>query len=565
MSIEKCREKYRELFLPQNNVAGLEENNDNDSDRVTKESDFQLFFFKEMNNALFSAEYLRDDFLDKIREFENEIANDRTRFSAAISCTLQRLRDVLLEIINKIEGKQIYTYSYFEFIKPRYVDDFQYFSIWLDIVLRLTYIDHTLISNTKYRDELLLLITRLEEARLGIDNKDFDNIYQRLLIKAAFLLQKLELFNKQEIRFISVKSEIREIKDICDSCCALKEYYSLFKDMYQNRIPERTIKEHEASINSVGSLYSYVVLAYNYATTSKERREIEYNFEKIKALKERFIKFKERSEASLSSCKFDRYAIRTVQSFIHNCYFSLFTKSKECTIASLQDELENIKEVEARTGIRNYHPYKKALDFLKSLSQEVERNVNWNFEEITELYNQVYKKYVENYKASIREHLYPFQLTIEECKVQSEFGEIFVASSFARPISPRKLKDSEQDFREVALSSRVNMHALERERELQTLVKNTREELTGYRKEIFEYIGVFIAIATILFGGVQHFLQAKSAQASIRNFLSIGILLALFMLVLYFVVYKKEKSFWYLIAFIGLCIVLLFLLPIFQL
>ena len=236
MSIEKYREKDRELFLPQNNVAGLEENNDNDSDRVTKESDFQLFFFKEMNNALFSAEYLRDDFLDKIREFENEIANDRTRFSAAISCTLQRLRDVLLEIINKIEGKQIYTYSYFEFIKPRYVDDFQYFSIWLDIVLRLTYIDHTLISNTKYRDELLLLITRLEEARLGIDNKDFDNIYQRLLIKAAFLLQKLELFNKQEIRFISVKSEIREIKDICDSCLALREYYSLFKDMYPNRI-----------------------------------------------------------------------------------------------------------------------------------------------------------------------------------------------------------------------------------------------------------------------------------------------------------------------------------------
>ena len=564
MSIEKCREKYRELFLPQNNVAGLEENNDNDSDRVTKESDFQLFFFKEMNNALFSAEYLRDDFLDKIREFENEIANDRTRFSAAISCTLQRLRDVLLEIINKIEGKQIYTYSYFEFIKPRYVDDFQYFSIWLDIVLRLTYIDHTLISNTKYRDELLLLITRLEEARLGIDNKDFDNIYQRLLIKAAFLLQKLELFNKQEIRFISVKSEIREIKDICDSCLALREYYSLFKDMYPSRIPERTIKKHEASINSVGSLYSYVVLAYNYATTSKERREIEYNFEKIKALKEHFIKFKERSEASLSSCKFDKYAIRTVQSFIHNCYFSLFTKSKECTIASLQNELENIKEVEARTGIRNYHPYKKALSFLMRKLQE-EEYILPIYKENLALYEEIYNSYAIRYDASIREHLYPFQLTIEECKVQTEFGEIFVASSFARPISPRKLKDSEQDFREVALSSRVNMHALERERELQTLVKNTREELTGYRKEIFEYIGVFIAIATILFGGVQHFLQAKSAQASIRNFLSIGILLALFMLVLYFVVYKREKSFWYLIAFIVLCIVLLFLLPIFQL
>lgn len=562
LCIERCIAEFDKLSLSYDEI---DEDNITQFEKTPLEINipdllqFQQVFFVEMNNALFNGEYLSSGYINKIAEFENKVVQYNQTLYGSLRCALQGLRDLVLEIRGIVDRKHPY-------LAPSYstsnnFEDFLQIDFWTAVSLRLAYIDHTLICNTQYRDELVRLIIKILEKIEGItDSKQSGETYKKLLVKAAFLLKKIWMNDNDVELSISAASKIYEVKDIIAQWGAeMGDFFKLYDNLYPNLLPRERLDDYEAQLKKKNySLQLFVILAYNYATTNKENKcSVKYNLKELRELSASFQEYKRDAKGEL----FDKYALWTVDSFIQNCHFSLFTRSEECTITSLRDELENVKQVEAKTGIRHYHPYKKALNFLKSRFQELEKGENEiaKAKECLELYNLVYKRYVENYDACIREHLYPFQLTVSECIVKTDhYGEMFIASSLARPIIPRKLKDAEREFRELKLYGRVSVQVRERQFELQKLVDETNDKLIGYRKEIFEYIGVFIAIATILFGGVQHFLQVKSAQASIRNFLSIGILLALFMLVLYFVVYKREKSFRYLIAFIGLCIVLLF-------
>ncbi len=557
--IDKCIEEFDKLSSAYGEIVADDNTQSREALMNRAVGDFQYTFFVEMNNALFRGEYLYDNYIRKIGEFESKVVHyDEVVLFGSVRHALQCLRDLVLEIRGIVDRKHFYlapSYSTKKRLGNTLID------FWTEVSLPLAYIDHTLICDAQHRDDLVRLIIQIMEKINGITESNLsDKTFERLLIKATFLLKKIWIYDNDVELSISIASKIYEVKDVVKAWSPkIGDYFTLFTKMYSKPLTDALLLKYEDLFESKNyySLQCFVVLAYNYATINRENKNtIKHNLKKLRVLRDRFQAYKFPTDCN----QFDRYAFRTVDCFIQNCYFSLFTKSQECTIDKLRDELENVKELERRTGIRNYHPYKKALNFLKSSFQEYEKIGNEISKESLELYNYIYKKYEENYKACIREHLYTFQLTVNECIASTDdYGDIFVASLLALPIIPEKLEEARLEFREVKLYGRVSVDIRERQQELEKLVNETNDNLIGYRKEIFEYLGVFIALATILFGSIQYFLKENTTITSIQNFLSIAILLALFMLLLDFVASKKRPL--YLFIMLTLFILLLILLP----
>lgn len=70
LHIDNCVAKYKALFPLEDNPSKTEET-DIDKEVLTKEKydEFERFFFIEMNNALFSGEYLEDGYIQRIEKF----------------------------------------------------------------------------------------------------------------------------------------------------------------------------------------------------------------------------------------------------------------------------------------------------------------------------------------------------------------------------------------------------------------------------------------------------------------------------------------------------------------
>lgn len=202
--------------------------------------------------------------------------------------------------------------------------------------------------------------------------------------------------------------------------------------------------------------------------------------------------------------------------------------------------------------MRNYHPYKKALKFLSNLlvgdSLENQKDKEAN----TELFNEIFEKYKSTYELCIKKRFSPFLLPKKECCTKDN---LFIASTFSRPISPGKLRESEREFRDLRQYLDTSKRLEKREREIKAIASR----LDSFRKESFEYLGVFITVITFLFGSTQLFGNKESQLPSviITNIASLGIVLGMFMAMLYIVLYCKRWRVLSLLGLILLCFLIL--------
>ena len=72
-------------------------------------------------------------------------------------------------------------------------------------------------------------------------------------------------------------------------------------------------------------------------------------------------------------------------------------------------------------------------------------------------------------------------------------------------------------------------------------INEIANKIKDFRRESFEYLGIFITIITFLFGSIQLFgNNTIKLAASIVNIVSLGIVLGLFIAMLYIVLYCKR-------------------------
>ena len=299
--------------------------------------------------------------------------------------------------------------------------------------------------------------------------------------------------------------------------------------MYPCRYEKELIRKYQKEFSEKNfSSTGFIVLAYYYDTS--ERKSVQ----RLKNLLEDFHEY-EASMKIKDLSKFDSEAIQSIKSYISNCHFSLSLKQQDYTIDNLKGDIAEIEAIQEETGITNYHPYKKALSFLYKHIENLKEDESKQLQNGLELYNKLYKKYKSTYQECILRHFTPFQLLKCDCKTDDT---IFFASTFSKPISPSKLEDDERKYRDLMLYLGMKERLAKREAEITSVANSIRD----FRRQSFEYLGIFITIITFLFGSIQLFGNKEiTPKASIINIVSLGIVLAIFMAMLYIILYSKRK------------------------
>lgn len=135
-----------------------------------------------------------------------------------------------------------------------------------------------------------------------------------------------------------------------------------------------------------------------------------------------------------------------------------------------------------------------------------------------------------------------------------------MVSSLSKPISPSKLREDEREFRDIKQYLIVKARLSKREEEINDIANKIKD----FRRESFEYLGIFITVITFLFGSIQLFgNNSIKLVASIINIVSLGIVLGLFMAMLYIVLYCKRNRNLFLFGFIIFSLTVLILFNIY--
>ena len=549
LHIEECIDKYKKFFSQEDNSNGSSEKHSPEEEEVlTKEKyeEFERIFFIEMNNALFVGEYLEDDYTKKIERFENILLNNDSKFSPCIRDALKGLRRVIFRIQTdnrKLQVNLIRNNS----AAAGLLKGFPYYNAWHTISLELLYIDHTLINKRGYRETLIQLYYEIEETTKGLDNEDLREVYQKLKSKCSFLLGKTFVFDNKEKYYYSVDFEKKKVNEIIKGDTFNKEFSSLFAQMYPCRYEKELICKYQIEFSEKNfSSTGFIVLAYYYDTS--ERKSVQ----RLKNLLEDFHEYEE-SMKNKDLSKFDSEAIQSIKSYISNCHFSLSLKQQDYTIDNLKGDIAKIEASQEETGITNYHPYKKALSFLYKHIENLKEDESKQLQNGLELYDELYKKYKSTYQECILRHFTPFQLLKCDCKTDDT---IFFASTFSKPISPSKLEDDERKYRDLMLYLGMKERLAKREAEITSVANSIRD----FRRQSFEYLGIFITIITFLFGSIQLFGNKEiTPKASIINIVSLGIVLAIFMAMLYIILYSTKRKIFTLFIFVIVSLIVLVL------
>ena len=414
LHIDNCIGKYKESFPLKDNSKESEEI-DIDKKILTKEKydEFERFFFIEMNNDLFSGEYLRDDYIQRIEKFENDLFADDSKDSASIREALKELREILFNIQNKIkvDNRDLQVaLTRNDQIRSSQVNGYQYYYAWRAISLSLIYLDHTLVNKREYRELLIKLYYEIQATINGLDNKDLLEVYRKLESKCSFLLGKTFVYDDVENYYYSVDFEIKKAKEIIKGDDFNKDFLDLFTKMYPCKYGRDIVNEYQQSFSEKKfSSIGFVLLSYYYGTSEKKSVQrldnLLYNFKEYEQnLRE--------EDVSL----FNSYAIRSIKNYISNCRFSLLLKQGNYIVDNLKNDLNEIESIQEETGIVNYHPYKKALSFLGNYLGSLKDGGNKEFQDGLDLYNKIFKKYKSVYEECILRHFTPFQLIVEDCK-----------------------------------------------------------------------------------------------------------------------------------------------------
>lgn len=540
--IDNCVKRYKELFSSDDTPREAEET-DIDQKILTKEKydDFERFFFIEMNNALFSGEYLEDGYIQKVEVFENNLLVDDSQYSANIRECLKELREIVFNIQNKIKvdnrNLQV-ALTRNDKIRSSHANEYQYYNAWRVLSLGLMYLDHTIINTKDYRGNLIRLYYEIQAKAEGLDNEELVDVYHKLESKCSYLLRKTFVHEDVEEYYYSVDFEIKKANEIIKGDDYNKDFLSLFSKMYPCKYGKGIVNKFQQSFseNKFSSI-GFVLLSYYYGTSEKS------SVQRLDNLLDNFTEY-EQSLREESISQFNSYAIRSIKNYISNCRFSLLLKQENYTVENLKIDLNEIESIQEETGIINYHPYKKALSFLGKHLEGFKEEEYIKFQDGLNLYNKIFEKYKSIYEKCIGVHFTPFQLMIEDCKTQ---GGIFIASSLSKPISPSKLREDEREFRDIKQYLKVKDRLSKREEEINDIANKIKD----FRRESFEYLGIFITVITFLFGSIQLFgSNTIKLAALIVNIVSLGIVLGLFMAMLYIVLYCKRNRIWLLITFI---------------
>ena len=411
------------------------------------------------------------------------------------------------------------------------------FGALYNILIDITRIDHFLSYGKKTIDNLILYHTELTN---GIEGKNLpDNVLQVLDVldkKCLFLLKKLLVDDNTEFDYmIDFKPHHSDISKLdLGSFEIMDKRFEFYRaESYSNDVmgDELDIKARNKSL-PIGQ-YTLLMKYYKDAkrTIHPQIDNIINDFDQIYSYLSDIF----------TSRSLDIYALGTLRNYMYNCRFSFLMKNPTYTFEDLQNDLNEIIDIQYKTGVLNFYPYRKAFEKAMQLFRREDKLEKLQFHKYKEFMQLCISRFEEAMQWCRENCFYPIQNTYRECLVAVQgFGAVFIASSFCRPVRYEKLQDELNSFKNQLLLV-DNEIALREEKEE---MKNLKKDIDNSRTREIEMLSVFTAIITFLFGTIGFFADNEEHDYVhlLYSVFGLGAILMIFVCGIHLITIRREKN-----------------------
>jgi uncharacterized membrane protein len=434
----------------------------------------------------------------------------------------------------------------------------KYFRLLKDLIFPLCYIEHHLSFSKKNLERITVLLERIKYEKSRETDERCLKVFQLAVYKGSFILKKLlRKDDSFEILIDLQKSEITR-NSIMGFTPDIEKLFLYFQNIHEDQqYTENVILEDQQSIEKKNETFMQIAHLMNYYCTKGGSED------RVKNLLNYFEKKYDNIYAKKIKHNFDKYALRTLRNFMYNCQLSFILQKDECTIEELRNKIEQIENIQEETSIRNFYPYKKAIEFLikEAKSKIVKRNTSFDYNGTIQLLDSYIKKFDKNIDWCKSHCFYPVQLLLNECIVSIDNDKLFLPSSISRPIDYEKLERDRENFRADIEYIRNSLIYIKDKIDTEII----KEELKNTEKRYLQIGGILIGVVTFLFGSINIFSQQTSTPRQLfESTMYLGIILVLFALLLVVVIeYWKREINKIRVAICGIIFVIYTILVIF--
>ena len=412
----------------------------------------------------------------------------------------------------------------------------KYFILLKDLIFPLCYIEHHLSFSRKNLERITVLLERIKYEKSRETDERCKKVFQLAVYKGSFILKKLlRKDDSFEILIDLQKSEITR-NSIMGFTPDIEKLFLYFQNIHEDQqYTENVILEDQQSIEKKNEKFMQIAHLMNYYCTKGGSED------RVKNLLNYFEKKYDNIYAKKIKHNFDKYALRTLRNFMYNCQLSFILQKDKCKIEELRNKIEQIENIQEETNIRNFYPYKKAIEFLiKEAKSKIEkRDTSFDYDNQIKLLDSYFGKFDKNIDWCKSHCFYPVQLLLKECIVYIENDKLFLPSSISRPIDYEKLERVRESFRADIEYIRNSVIYIKDKIDTETI----KEELKNIEKRYLEIGGVLIGVVTFLFGSINIFSEQTSTLRQLfESTMYLGIILVLFAILLIVVIeYWKGK------------------------
>lgn len=413
------------------------------------------------------------------------------------------------------------------------------FKILSDYVLEVCFKEHILSYKLNDIKELILIKESASVFKSTLSSKS-KLIIETVDEKCLFLLKKL--LHQDGDSLYAIDFNTKHINGKSEDLKFLDQIYKNYLYFQTpSSYPKEIIRQWQNSCytkNQTKASYMVSLMRY-YSCNNATLTQIENLVNSFNELYNNIL-------PSFSDRPFDILALKSIKNYMYNCKLSFRLKQRVCTLETFKELIEEIVTLQKETCISNFHPHKKAVEYLiKSIKSDLQAS---NFlEEIECEKFLMLEESLKNLEKSINwckeQRYYPFQLMYNECiSANAQLGiVIFTPSSYSKPIRYNELEEELQQ-----LKSEVHLlkNKIELKNELQEIVV-IKEDIEKNKRSSIEILGLFTAIITFLVGCISIFQGQKEGitlTEQIQYSISLGIILLMFVCMIYIITLPREKN-----------------------
>lgn len=521
---------------------------------------FQRFCFVRISKSLLGGEYVtfKNSFESTKNKFEQYwtqehfcLQNKENEFAFSLKSALYRQYEILDNYLRTlfydytafiISINERIDYANHEYIfKAKslptfFLDNFQYFTILREVIFPLCYSEQHLSLSNKNIKRITILLQELEQIKSDETDEECKLVYTLAIYKATFILKKLlKKTDSFEVLVDITKKKITRA-NLPSIPYELEQFFSYYENIHEDQpYQEDEMIDYQISMSEHdGSFLKMARLMHYYCSQTKSLQQIENLLDKFES------KFHKLYNKSIKH-KFDKYALCTLRNFMYNCRLSYKIKQKDYTINSLQKDINVIEGLQGETFVKNFYPYKKAIEFLiEKLKRLIEeRNVQFDYENAISLLEKYLTAFDENILWCSTHCFYPIQLTLKECVIYVDDEQLILPSSISRPVDYDKLRSEQEKFRSDIGYIRNSLIYIKDKKDTNAI----KNELNSIEKRYLEVGGILTGIITFLFGTINIFTQNTSNPHHLLfATLNLGIILVIFATLLVIVIESWKEN-----------------------